>query len=39
MEAEKPEGEKSSYIAKRVYWWQVPKRFVTYVRLNTKKLE
>jgi hypothetical protein len=39
MEAEKPEGEKSSYVAKRVYWWQVPKRFVTYIRLNTKKLE
>ena len=39
MEAEKPEGEKSSYVAKRVYWWQVPKRFITYVRLNTKKLE
>ncbi len=39
MEAEKPEGEKSSYVAKRVYWWQVPKRFVTYIRLNSKKLE
>jgi hypothetical protein len=39
VEAEKPEGEKSSYVAKRVYWWQVPKRFVTYVRLNTKKLQ
>lgn len=39
MEAEKPEGEKSSYVAKRVYWWQVPKRFVTYVRLLPKKLE
>ena len=39
MDAEKPEGEKSSYAPKRVYWWQVPKRFVTYVRLNTKKLE
>ncbi len=38
-EAEKPEGEKSSYMAKRVYWWQVPKRFATYIRLNSKKLE
>lgn len=39
MEAEKPEGEKSSYVAKRVYWYQVPKRFVTYIRLNAKKME
>jgi hypothetical protein len=39
MEAEKPEGEKSSYVAKRVYWWQVPKRFVTYIKLNMKKVE
>ncbi len=39
MDAEKPEGEKSSYVAKRVYWWQVPKRFVTYIRLNTQKME
>jgi len=38
-DAEKPEGEKSSYCAKRVYWWQVPKRFATYIRLNTKKVE
>ena len=38
-EAEKPEGEKSSYCAKRVYWWQVPKRFATYIRLNTLKCE
>jgi len=37
-EAEKPEGEKSSYCAKRVYWWQVPKRFSTYIRLNQKKM-
>jgi hypothetical protein len=22
-----------------VYWWQVPKRFATYIRLNSKKLE
>jgi len=38
-DAEKPEGEKSSYVAKRVYWWQVPKRFSTYIRLNPKKVE
>jgi hypothetical protein len=38
-EAEKPEGEKSSYMAKRVYWWQVPKRFATYIRLNSKKVD
>jgi len=38
-DAEKPEGEKSSYCAKRVYWWQVPKRFATFIRLNSKKLE
>lgn len=38
-EAEKPEGEKSSYNARRVYWWQVPKRFSTYIRLNNKKIE
>lgn len=38
MDAEKPEGEKSSYKAKRVYWWQVPKKFVTYVRLNNKSI-
>lgn len=38
LDAEKPEGEKSSYVAKRVYWWQVPKRFVTYIRLNSQQL-
>lgn len=38
-DAEKPEGEKSSYVANRVYWWQVPKRFVTYIRLNSQKIE
>ena len=37
-DAEKPEGEKSNYTAKRVYWWQVPKRHVTYVRLDKNKL-
>ena len=39
IDAEKPEGEKSSYVAKRVYWWQVPKRFVTYIRMNKSKME
>ena len=38
-DAEKPESEKSSYAAKRVYWWQVPKRFVTYIKLDSRKLE
>ena len=38
-DAEKPEDEKSSYCAKRVYWWQVPKRFSTYIRLNPKKVQ
>lgn len=38
-DAEKPDGEKSSYVAKRVYWWQMPKRFITYVRLIQKKLD
>lgn len=38
-DAEKPEGEKSSYFAKRVYWWQIPKRFVTYIRLDSKKID
>lgn len=38
-DAEKPEGEKSNYCANRVYWWQVPKRHVTYIRLDNKKLK
>jgi len=38
-EAEKPEDEKSSFVAKRVYWWQVPKRFATYIKLNSSKLK
>jgi hypothetical protein len=38
-DAEKPDGEKSSYIAKRVYWWQVPKRFATYIRINKKRTD
>ena len=39
IDAEKPEGEKSNYQANRVYWWQVPKRHVTYIRLDKKKLD
>jgi len=39
MDAEKPEGEKSNYIANRVYWWQVDKRHVTYMRLNHAEME
>jgi len=38
MDAEKPEGEKSNYMPNRVYWWQVEKRHVTYIRLNKSKL-
>lgn len=39
--AERPEGDplKNNYKSMRVYWWQVPKRFVTYVRLNKQLLE
>src|SRR6266403_149032 len=35
--AEKPVGdkEKNNYNALRVYWWQVPGRYVTYIRLDT----
>lgn len=34
--AEKPIGdkEKNNYKSMRVYWWQVPGRYVTYVRLD-----
>lgn len=34
--AERPEGDrlKNNYKAMRVYWWQVPNRFVTYLRLD-----
>jgi len=39
VDAEKPEGEKSNYTAKRVYWWQVPKRYITYFRLDIKELD
>lgn len=39
-DAEKPEGDpsKSNYRAMRVYWYQVPGRFVTYYRLNDHKM-
>lgn len=40
IEAEKPEGDplKNNYKAMRVYWYQVPGRFVTYIRLNSHKM-
>lgn len=40
INAEKPDGdpEKNNYHALRVYWYQVPGRFVTYIRLNPHKL-
>ena len=36
IDAEKLEGdpEKNNFHARRIYWYQVPKRFVTYIRLN-----
>lgn len=39
--AEKPIGDKdkNNYKAMRVYWWQVPGRFTTYLRLDTHVLE
>lgn len=39
-DAERPEGDplKNNYKAMRVYWYQVPGRFVTYIRLNNHKL-
>jgi hypothetical protein len=39
-DAEKPDGDpqKNNYKAMRVYWHQVPGRFMTYVRLNQHKL-
>jgi len=38
--AERPDGDplKNNYKAMRVYWYQVPGRFVTYIRLNDHKL-
>lgn len=40
IDAERPDGDpmKNNYKAMRVYWHQVPGRFVTYLRLNTHKL-
>jgi len=39
-DAERPEGDprKNNYKPMRVYWYQVPGRFVTYLRLNAHKL-
>ena len=39
-DAERPDGDqlKNNYKAKRVYWYQVPGRFVTYLRLNPHKM-
>jgi hypothetical protein len=38
--AERPDGDpqKNNYNAMRVYWHQVPGRFVTYLRLNPHKM-
>lgn len=39
-DAERPEGDplKNNYKPMRVYWHQVPGRFVTYIRINNHKL-
>lgn len=39
-DAERPDGDplKNNYKAMRVYWYQVPGRFVTYYRLNNHRL-
>ena len=39
-DGERPDGDpqKNNYKAMRVYWYQVPGRFVTYLRLNNHKL-
>ena len=39
-DAERPSGDpmKNNYKPLRVYWYQVPGRFVTYLRLNNHKL-
>ena len=39
-DAERPDGDpmKNNYKPMRVYWYQVPGRFVTYIRLNHHKL-
>ncbi len=40
IDAERPDGDpqKNNYKAKRVYWYQVPGRFVSYLRLNAHKM-
>ncbi len=39
-DAERPDGDpqKNNYKPMRVYWYQVPGRFVTYIRLNPHKM-
>jgi hypothetical protein len=39
-DAERPDGDplKNNYKPLRVYWYQVPGRFVSYIRLNSHKL-
>ena len=39
-DAERPDGDplKNNYKAMRVYWYQVPGRFITYIRLNVHKM-
>lgn len=39
-DAERPDGDplKNNYKPMRVYWYQVPGRFVTYFRLNTHRM-
>lgn len=40
IDAERPDGDplRNNYKPMRVYWYQVPGRFVTYIRLNQHKL-
>lgn len=40
IDAERPDGDpqKNNYKPMRVYWYQVPGRFLTYIRLNNHKL-
>ena len=39
-DAERPDGDpqRNNYKPMRVYWYQVPGRFVTYIRLNAHKM-
>ena len=39
-DAERPDGDplKNNFRPMRIYWYQVPDRFVTYIRLNDHKL-